>query len=132
MFLDDESTSALDNSSERLLHASFGSMRRDAIERGRPFTHIIVAHRSSTVRRADKIVVLMHGRIVQQGAHEELIQDQAGEYHRLYHAGELLEHDLGENATSPQTDEAGGASAIHAIRAGKDDIPCVIPVEAAQ
>ena len=62
----DEATSALDNESERAIQASL----KDAV-RGR--TTIIVAHRLSTVRNADRILVLDAGSIVEQGRHEELV-----------------------------------------------------------
>ncbi|HIE04760.1 MAG TPA: ATP-binding cassette domain-containing protein, partial [Candidatus Latescibacteria bacterium] len=72
----DEATSSLDPESESLV--------QDAIARlmeGR--TVFIVAHRLSTVRDASRIIVLEHGRIVQEGKHEELILEE-GPYRRLY------------------------------------------------
>jgi subfamily B ATP-binding cassette protein MsbA len=72
----DEATSALDTESERLV--------QDALERlmtGR--TTLVVAHRLSTVRHADQIVVLSGGRIIGQGTHEELLAGNVA-YRKLY------------------------------------------------
>lgn len=46
-------------------------------------TMLIVAHRLSTIRGADNIIVLSHGKIVEQGSHRELLE-QKGKYYRLY------------------------------------------------
>ena len=73
----DEATSALDYESERIIQTN---MR--AICQGR--TAIIIAHRLSAVRDAQRIVVMDHGRIVEQGSHVELLERQAGHYARLY------------------------------------------------
>jgi subfamily B ATP-binding cassette protein MsbA len=72
----DEATSALDGESERLVQEAL-----DRLMVGR--TTLVVAHRLSTVRRADRIVLLADGRIIGEGTHEELLAGNA-EYRRLY------------------------------------------------
>ena len=65
MLVLDEATSALDTETERAVQKAF-----DRLARGR--TTITIAHRLSTVRNADQIVVLDHGRIIEAGDHESL------------------------------------------------------------
>jgi subfamily B ATP-binding cassette protein MsbA len=72
----DEATSSLDNESEFLVQQAL-----DRLMRGR--TTIVIAHRLSTVERADRILVLDRGRIVEEGSHAELLT-RGGLYHRLY------------------------------------------------
>jgi subfamily B ATP-binding cassette protein MsbA len=72
----DEATSHLDSESERLVQSALQNLMAHR-------TVIVIAHRLSTVRRADKIVVLDRGRIAETGTHDELIV-RRGIYHRLH------------------------------------------------
>ncbi|MDL4817449.1 ABC transporter ATP-binding protein [Actinomadura opuntiae] len=84
----DEATSALDSESEILVQEALWRLMRDR-------TALVVAHRLSTVVRMDRLVVLDHGRVVEQGSHRELLQSK-GPYSRLWHhqsGGFLTEED---------------------------------------
>ena len=73
----DEATSALDNESERLVQQSL-----EKLMHGR--TTFTIAHRLTTIRSADKILVLTDEGIVEQGSHAELMAREDGVYHKLY------------------------------------------------
>jgi ABC-type multidrug transport system fused ATPase/permease subunit len=72
----DEATSSLDSESERLVQEAL-----EKLMKGR--TSLVIAHRLSTVRKADRIIVLSDGRIVEQGTHSELLANGTGLYRTL-------------------------------------------------
>jgi subfamily B ATP-binding cassette protein MsbA len=81
----DEATSSLDSESEALIQEGLGWLMK-----GR--TTFVIAHRLSTVRRADQILVVEKGRIVERGTHESLFAAR-GRYHEMY----TKQHDLAAN-----------------------------------
>jgi ATP-binding cassette, subfamily B, bacterial MsbA len=89
----DEATSALDSESEALVQSALQNLMS-----GR--TVVVIAHRLSTVRRADRIVVIEHGAIADVGSHEELMQ-KLGTYRRLYDL-QFIDIELPRHATQSQ------------------------------
>ena len=75
----DEATSALDNKSEAVVQKAIDNLMKDR-------TVLVIAHRLSTVRHADKIVVINYGKIVESGSHEELLNKPDSVYGALYKA----------------------------------------------
>jgi subfamily B ATP-binding cassette protein MsbA len=75
----DEATSALDNKSEAVVQQAIDNLMKNR-------TVIVIAHRLSTVRNADKIVVINYGQIAEIGTHDELVKKEDGIYTSLYKA----------------------------------------------
>jgi subfamily B ATP-binding cassette protein HlyB/CyaB len=73
----DEATSALDYESERMIQNNMAAICANR-------TVIVIAHRLSAVRESDRILVLENGRLVEQGAHHELLDRDDGVYARLH------------------------------------------------
>lgn len=80
----DEATSSVDSYSEQLIQNA-----TDKITKGR--TSIVIAHRLATIKKADKIIVMDAGKIMEQGTHQELLQIENGYYKNLYEVQFLKE-----------------------------------------
>ena len=75
----DEATASIDSNSEQLIQNA-----TQKITHGR--TSIVIAHRLATVKKADTIIVLDAGKIVEMGTHKELLKNKVGHYRNLYDA----------------------------------------------
>jgi ATP-binding cassette, subfamily B, bacterial len=73
----DEATSSLDSESESLIQDALHNLIKDK-------TTIVVAHRLSTIRKMDRIIVIENGKIVEDGKHDDLINKEGGLYKKLW------------------------------------------------
>lgn len=80
----DEATSSLDTPTERLIQKSL-----DTLLSTRGSTVIAIAHRLSTLKQMDRIVVLENGFLIEEGRHEDLLQRDGGAYKRLWQLQEI-------------------------------------------
>jgi len=73
----DEATSSLDSASEKMIQEAIDELMKNK-------TVIVVAHRLSTIRKMDRIVVIDDGQIVEEGSHQQLISQKNGKYKNLW------------------------------------------------
>ena len=73
----DEATSSIDTFSEELIQKATEKITKDK-------TSIVIAHRLATIKKADRIIVMEQGEIVEMGSHEELLQKEGGDYQKLH------------------------------------------------
>ena len=83
----DEATSSLDNTTEALIQEALNSLKE-----GR--TTLVVAHRLSTIKNADEILVVSNGQIIESGSHEDLVNRKDGVYRKLYNS-QFIDRDFG-------------------------------------
>ena len=88
----DEATSALDSQSEKIVQNAMETIRRKNEAKGKGLSIVIVAHRLSSIRSCDRIVVVEEGKIVEEGDHESLLA-KGGIYAGLYKSQETLEEE---------------------------------------
>lgn len=77
IFVMDEATSSLDSESEKMIQESLHEVMQWR-------TSIVIAHRLSTIMQMDRIVVMSHGKIVEEGTHTELVKKSGGHYKKLW------------------------------------------------
>ncbi|KAK1522661.1 multidrug resistance protein 3 [Colletotrichum paranaense] len=131
----DEATSALDPTAERKVQASLDNVSKQR-------TTIMIAHKLSTVQKADKIVVLSRGEVVEQGTHQQLL-DLRGAYHELVNAQTLHKCEAAaaqagietyEPSEDPYRDDSSADSAddkpvVLSKSASRQSYPAAEPVE---
>lgn len=115
----DEATSALDTTSERIVQAAI-----EKASKGR--TTIVIAHRLSTIRDANQIVVMVRGRITEQGTHNELLDHPDGLYKRLVEAQSVQKEEAVEVTETEETDQNSASTvAFESIKPKEEKSPIV-------
>jgi ATP-binding cassette, subfamily B, bacterial len=117
LLLLDEATSALDSESERLVQAALEAAMAHR-------TTIVIAHRLATVQKADRIVVLDEGRIVETGRHAELVA-QGGVYAKL--AAQQFQVDAGMGDSADVVDVVDVVDAADPVDAADEKLTAVTP-----
>ncbi|OGZ90855.1 MAG: hypothetical protein A2599_00530 [Candidatus Staskawiczbacteria bacterium RIFOXYD1_FULL_39_28] len=97
----DEATSSLDSHSEMLIQDALNNLMKDK-------TTIVIAHRLSTIQKMDRIIVVDHGKIIEQGSHSELLKNENSLYKKLWElqAGGFLRQEDDEPASAESFGEA--------------------------
>ena len=98
----DESTSSVDTETERAIQQAFLKLTENC-------TTFVIAQRLSTIRNADRIIVLDKGRIVQEGTHDDLLKQEGGIYYQIYQM-QLRPQEESPIEPGNQSNEDGGAS----------------------
>ena len=98
----DESTSSVDTETERAIQQAFLKLTENC-------TTFVIAQRLSTIRNADRIIVLDKGRIVQEGTHDDLLKQEGGIYYQIYQM-QLRPQEESPIKPGNQSNEDGGAS----------------------
>jgi ATP-binding cassette subfamily B protein len=115
----DEATSSVDTETEQIIQRAL-----ERLLRGR--TSLVIAHRLSTIQRADKILVMHHGRLREQGTHQELLA-QRGIYYKLYLL-QYREGEAGDGASAGAGVEPGADAAVDRADPARDPAdPAVDP-----
>jgi len=95
----DEATSSIDVRGEQVVQAALEKVSKNR-------TTLVIAHRLATVKKADNIIVLRKGRVVQQGTHESLMAQEGGAYWTLATAQQLVQADPDDTDETPRNLDA--------------------------
>ena len=108
----DEATSSLDSNSEMLIQDALNNLMKDK-------TTIVIAHRLSTIQKMDRIIVIDGGKIIEQGSHRELLENENSLYKKLWElqAGGFLKSETEEAEEEIETEDEEGEENVIAKKA---------------